>query len=57
MSNYIRGVDMPYKIEGSKVLHMVGGKWKVKQTCKSHAAAESAVRLLHGVEHGMKVKK
>jgi len=48
---------MPYKIEGSKVLHMVGGKWKVKQTCKSHAAAESAVRLLHGVEHGMKVKK
>lgn len=42
---------MPYKVDGSKVMHQVGGKWKVKQTCKSHASAESAMRLLNAVGH------
>jgi len=45
---------MPYKIEGNKVLHFKNGKWSVKQTCSSHGAAEAAMRLLQGVEHGWK---
>ena len=47
---------MPYKRQGSKVLHKKGGKWKVKQTCGSPAKAEKAIKLLRGLEHGM-VKK
>lgn len=45
---------MPYKIEGNKVLHKKNGKWSVKQTCKDPEAAEKAVNLLQGVEHGWK---
>lgn len=45
---------MPYKVQGNRVLHFKGGKWKVKQTCRSNAAAKSALRLLQGVEHGWK---
>ena len=45
---------MPYKLRGSSVLHKKGGKWTVKQTCKSPAAARSAMKLLQGVEHGWK---
>jgi len=48
---------MPYKRIGRKVMHKKGGKWKVKQTCKSEAAAKSAIRLLYGVEHGMVPRK
>lgn len=48
---------MPYRVVGNKVLHQKGGKWSIKQTCKSNANAKAAVRLLRGVEHGMKVKK
>jgi len=43
---------MPYKIVGKKVMHQKGGKWAVKQTCSSPAAAKKAVNLLRGVEHG-----
>lgn len=43
---------MPYKRSGRKVLHKKGGKWKVKQTCKSAAAAERAIKLLRGLHHG-----
>jgi hypothetical protein len=43
---------MPYKREGRTIYHKKGGKWKVKQVCKSIAAAKRALRLLHGVEHG-----
>ena len=43
---------MPYKIVGNKIYHKKGGKWKVKQTCKSHANAVKALRLLQGLEHG-----
>jgi len=45
---------MPYKVEGKAVMHKKGGKWKVKQRCRSHMAALSAVNLLRGVEHGWK---
>jgi hypothetical protein len=48
---------MPYKIVGNKVMHKKGDKWTVKQTCKSHENAVKAVRLLQGVEHGMKPRK
>ncbi len=48
---------MPYKIIGNKVMHQKGGHWSTKQTCKTHANAVKAVRLLQGVEHGMKVRK
>jgi hypothetical protein len=33
-------------------MHQVNGKWRVKQTCESHAAAQAAMRLLQGIEHG-----
>jgi len=44
---------VPYKIVGKKVYHKKGGKWSVKQTCKSVANAKKAIRLLRGIEHGM----
>ena len=43
---------MPYKVIGNKVYHKKGGKWSVKQTCKSHSNAMAAMRLLRGVEGG-----
>jgi len=42
----------PYKVVGNKVMHKKGDTWKVKQTCASPTAAQKAVNLLHGVEHG-----
>lgn len=45
---------MPYKRVGSVVYHKKGGKWSVKQKCKSPAAAKAAIRLLQGVKHGWK---
>ena len=48
---------MPYKVQGNRVMHKKGGKWTVKQTCRSNAAARSAMRLLYGIEHGMKPRK
>ncbi len=45
---------MPYKTQGKKVLHFKGGKWTVKQTAHSPAAAKATVRLLEGIEHGWK---
>lgn len=38
---------MPYKAVGKKVMVKKGGKWKVKQNCKSAANAKAAVRLLY----------
>ncbi len=45
---------MPYKLstDGKSILHQIGGKWKIKQKCSSHANAVSAMRLLQGIEHG-----
>ena len=48
---------MPYKVSGSNVLHLKGGKWKIKQHCKNSANAKAALRLLQGIEHGMKPRK
>lgn len=45
---------MPYRVSGSTVYHKKGNKWSVKQKCKSPAAAKAAVRLLYGIEHGLK---
>jgi len=48
---------VPYKREGKKVLHKKGGVWKVKQVARSVENAEKAIRLLRGLEHGMKRRK
>ncbi len=45
-----KGGEMPYKREGNKVLHLKGGKWSVKQVCKSAANAAAAIRLLYAKE-------
>ncbi|MDD5006830.1 MAG: hypothetical protein PHC68_00340 [Syntrophorhabdaceae bacterium] len=44
------GEIMPYKRDGNKVLHFKGGKWSVKQVCKSAANAAAAIRLLYAKE-------
>ena len=43
---------MPYKIRGKVIYHKKGGKWTVKQRCKSVANAKKALRLLEGLESG-----
>jgi len=43
---------MPYKVIGKSVYHKKGGKWTVKQKCKSPAAAKRAMGLLYGLETG-----
>jgi hypothetical protein len=43
---------MPYKIQGSEILHFKQGKWSVKQKCSSPENAKKALRLLEGIEHG-----
>ncbi len=47
---------MPYRVDGSKVLHQKGGRWSVKQNCSSHANALAAVRLLNMKEAGVTPK-
>lgn len=42
---------MPYRRDGSNVLHKKGGKWTVKQHCSSPAKAAAAIRLLQAKEH------
>lgn len=48
---------MPYKVKGSAVYHKKGGRWVKKQQCSSHEKALAAMRLLYGVEGGMKPRK
>lgn len=43
---------MPYQIRGNDIYHKVNGTWKLKQHCTSVENAESAMRLLEGLEHG-----
>jgi len=43
---------MPYKRVGRKVMHQKGGKWSVKQVCKTPAAATRVIKLLRGLESG-----
>ena len=47
---------MPYKRKGKVVYSKSGGKWHIKQRCKSVESAEGAMRLLRGLKHGMKKK-
>jgi len=48
---------MPYKVIGKKIYHYKEGKWSLKQTATSHDKAIKSMRLLYGIEHGMKVRK
>lgn len=43
---------MPYKRIGTKVYHKKGGKWELKQSCKSAKNAKKAMKLLHGIHSG-----
>lgn len=43
---------MPYKCEGSNLMHQKGGKWSVKQHCSSPANCHKAMGLLEGLESG-----
>lgn len=45
---------MPYKLKGNVIYTKSSGSWKKKQKASSKENAESAMRLLHGVEHGWK---
>jgi len=45
---------MPYMRKGKTIYHKKGGKWKVKQVCRSIEAAKAALRLLRGIAHGLK---
>lgn len=48
---------MPYKTIGNKVYSKSSGKWRLKQTCRTAGAAQKAIRLLRGIEHGTIKKK
>jgi hypothetical protein len=43
---------MPYKVQGSNLLHFKSGKWSIKQHCSSPENAKKAMHLLEGIEHG-----
>ncbi len=43
---------MPWKRIGNKIYKHAGGKWSLKQTCKSAKNAISALRLLNAKERG-----
>jgi len=47
----------PYKIVGNNIYHYKNGKWSIKQRCKSSHNAKAALRLLQGIEHGMKPRR
>ena len=39
------------------VFHKKQGKWVLKQTASSVEKAKATIRLLQGIEHGMKPRK
>jgi len=43
---------MPYRCDGSNLMHEKGGKWSVKQHCTSNENCVKAMQLLQGLEHG-----
>ena len=43
---------MPNRRKGRIIYHKKGGRWRIKQRCKSVANAKRALRLLQGVAHG-----
>lgn len=48
---------MPYKRVGRKIYVKKKGRWRLKQTCRSVAAAKEALRLLRGIERGWKPRR
>jgi len=48
---------MPYKREGNTVFVKRGNRWVKKAEAKSAKNAESMLRLLRGIKHGMKTRK
>jgi hypothetical protein len=48
---------VPYKRIGRKIYHKKNGKWSVKQTTTSIENAKATMRLLEGIEHGMKPRR
>ncbi len=50
---------MPYRVDPKNpknVQHYKNGRWSLKQTAKSAAAAKRTVKLLYGIKGGMKPK-
>jgi len=43
---------MPYKCNGSTLMHQKNGKWSVKQQCSSPENCHKAMGLLYGLESG-----
>jgi len=43
---------MPNRRKGRIIYHKKGGRWRIKQRCRSVANAKRALRLLQGVAHG-----
>jgi len=43
---------MPYKRIGRVIYHKKGGRWRVKQVCRTVENAKAALRLLQALEHG-----
>lgn len=43
---------MPYRCEGSTLMHQKDGKWSVKQHTKSPENCHKAMGLLYGLESG-----
>jgi len=48
---------MPYKREGRRVFVKRGKRWVKKAEAKSVENAESMLRLLRGIKHGLKPRK
>ncbi|MFA5695987.1 MAG: hypothetical protein WC917_00780 [Bacilli bacterium] len=48
---------MPYRCEGSNLMHQKNGKWSIKQKCSSPENCKAAMRLLYMVENGGKPTK
>jgi len=48
---------MPYKRIRKNIYTKRTGRWTIKQRCRNINNAKKALRLLRGIEHGMKVRK
>jgi len=52
MFKKLKEAFIPYKCVGSNLMHQKGGKWSLKQHCKSPSNCKAAMALLHGLESG-----
>ena len=43
---------MPYKCQGSDLMHYKNGEWSLKQHCSSQENCKKAMGLLYGLESG-----